>query len=156
VIRARAVPRGLFAALALALALVSCAQETGKLDASQEQRLAAEGIARRANNVVFRHTRGGGSRWDDRTASIVVTHTTILIHTNGAVEFLLNERSRRFCDVARDGNRVRISAGSGRSAESWSFAPPDDAEGWTTDIRATIRASNSVANPDRRRTGSAR
>jgi hypothetical protein len=156
VIRAHELPRGLFAAAALAFALVSCAQETGKLDANQEQRLAAEGIARRANNLVFRHTRGGGSRWDNRTASIVVTHTTILIHTNGAVEFLLNERSRRYCEVAREGARVRLSAGSGRSAESWSFAPPDDADGWATDIRAAIRASHSVANPALRRTGSAR
>jgi hypothetical protein len=142
-----------FAALALILALVSCAQETGKLDAEQEQRLAAEGVARRANNLAFRHTHGGGARWENRTASIVVTRTTILIHTNGAVEFLLNEHSRRLCEVARDGGHVRIGAGSGRSAESWSFRPPDDAEGWTTDIRAAIRASNSAANPKSRNRG---
>jgi hypothetical protein len=153
---ARSPRRRVLAVLALALALGSCAQETGGLDADQEQRLAAEGVARRANNVAFRHTHGGGARWENRTASIVVTRASILIHTNGAVEFLLNERSRRFCEVARDGGRVRIGAGSGRSAESWSFLPPDDAEGWTTDFRAAIRASNSVANPDGRRSGSSR
>lgn len=139
--------RSVLAALALALLALSCAEETGRLDAGQEQRLAAEGIARRANNLVFRHTRGGGARWDDRRASIVVTRGTILIHRNGDVEFLLEPRSRRFCEVHRDHARVRINAGSGASAEAWSFEPPDDAEGWTVDIRNAIRATKRVANP---------
>jgi hypothetical protein len=42
-------------------------------------------------------------------------------------------------EVRRDGNRVRISAGSGQSAESWSFAPPNDAAGWADDIRAVVK-----------------
>jgi hypothetical protein len=37
---------------------------------------------------------------------------------------------------------VRISAGSGRSAESWSFVPPDDAPGWANDIRAVIHGAS--------------
>ena len=131
--------------LALALLGLGCAEETGRLDAGQEQRLAAEGIARRANNLVFRHTRHGGARWEDRRASIVVTHGTLLIHRNGEVEFLLEGHSRRNCEVHRDHTRVRISAGSGASAEAWSFEPPDDPEGWTTDIRGTLRAIRSAA-----------
>jgi len=49
--------------------------------------------------------------------------------------------SRRDYEVHRDGQRVRIRAGSGKSAETWSFTPDDDAEAWTQDIRAVIRAS---------------
>ena len=141
--------RRLVAVLAIALPLVlfGCSQETGRLDADQERRLAAEGITRRANNLTFRHTRRGGTRWEDRRASIVVTRGTILIHRNGEIEFLLTPHSRRFCDVHRDHDRVRISAGTGASAESWSFGPPDDAEGWTADIRRTIRASKGASNP---------
>ena len=126
-------------AFLLLVALTGCAQETGHLDAGQEQRLAAEGITRRANNLIFHHTRGGGARWEERRASIVVTHGTVLIHRNGDVEFLYVPSSRRRCEVHRDHTRVRISAGSGRSAEVWSFEPPEDPEGWTADIRSTLR-----------------
>lgn len=126
--------------LGLTLLVAGCAEETGRLDPSQEQRLAAQGITRRANNLVFRHTRHGGATWTDRRASIVITHESILIHRNGEIEFLLAPRSRRFCEVHRDHARVRISAGSGASAETWSFEPPDDPVGWTSDIRNAIRA----------------
>lgn len=122
------------------LLAAGCATETGRLDADQEQRLAAEGIVRRANNLVFHHTRGAGARWDDRRASIVVTRSTLLIHRNGEVEFLYGPTARRFCEIHRDHERVRISAGSGRSAEVWSFQPPDDAQGWAVDLRATVRS----------------
>lgn len=135
--------------LVAAIALAGCAEHTGRLDADQEQRLAAQGITRRTNDLVFRHTRGAGARWDDRRASIVVTKSTILIHRNGDVEFVLEERSRRRCEVHRDHERVRISAGSGQSEESWSFLPPEDSEGWTQDIRATIRSTRSTSNPSR-------
>jgi hypothetical protein len=133
--------------LALVLLAFGCAQSTGRLDADQEQRLAAQGILRRANDANFRHTRGAGARWEERRASIVITRSTVLIHRNGEVEFLYEDRSRRRCEVHRDHGRVRISAGSGASAESWSFAPPDDPEGWTRDIRATIKAIRGEANP---------
>lgn len=123
----------------IVLVLTGCAQETGRLGADQEQRLAAEGIARRATNLIFHHTEGGGARREDRRASIVVTHGTVLIHRNGDVEFLYAPGSRRRCEVHRDHTRVRISVGSGRSAEVWSFEPPEDPEGWTADIRKTLR-----------------
>jgi hypothetical protein len=108
------------------------------LTADQEQRLAAQGITHRANNLVFRHTRGAGARWDNVRASIVVTQGTILIHRNGQVEFLYEPRSRRACEVHRDHERVRISAGSGRSIEAWSFTPPDDPQGWAVDMRRAV------------------
>jgi hypothetical protein len=127
------------AALGLLLACIGCSQETGRLNADQEQRLAAQGITRRASNLTFRHTRGAGARWDDVRASIVVTRETILVHRNGEIEFLYQPRSRRSCQVRRDHDRVRVSAGSGMSAEAWSFAPPDDPQGWVTDMRRVIR-----------------
>lgn len=135
--------------LAGLLLVAGCAEQTGRLTADQEQRLAGQTITRRANDLMFRHTRGARTRWDDRRASIVVTRSTILIHRNGEVEFLLEPRSRRACEVHRDHERVRISAGSGQSAEAWSFAPADDAEGWTRDLRATIRGTHSRSNPER-------
>lgn len=139
--------RTVLATLAVLMIVAGCAEATGRLDADQERRLAAQGIVRRANDLRFRHTRGAGARWDDRRASIVVTRSTILIHRNGEVEFLLESGSRRACEVHRDHGRVRIGAGSGRSVESWSFVPQDDPEGWTRDIRSAIRASKSAANP---------
>jgi len=135
----------------LALFALSCAEETGHLAADQEQRLAAEGIVRRASNLMFHHTRGAGARWEDRRASIVVTQGTILIHRNGEIEFLLAPGSRRFCEVHRDHGRVRIHAGTGQSAEVWSFEPPDDAAAWTTDIRSTIHATKSANHQPRGR-----
>lgn len=146
-LRLIATPRPFLLVLLLAAGLAGCAVETGRLDADQEQRLAAEGIARRASNLTFRHTRGAGARWDDRRASIVVTGATVLIHRNGEVEFLFAPRSRRRCEVHRDQARVRISAGSGASAEVWSFEPPEDPEGWTEDIRRTLRGT--AATPER-------
>src|SRR5262245_31146290 len=116
--------RRLAASLVLALACLGCAGETSRLSSDQEQRLAAEGITHRAGNLTFRHTRGAGARWDMVRASIVVTRGTILIHRNGEIEFLYESRSRRHCEVHRDHDRIRVSAGSGRSAEAWSFAPP--------------------------------
>ena len=131
------------------LAVAGCAEATGHLNADQEQRLAAQGIVRRAEDLVFRHTRGAGARWEERKASVVVTGTTILIHRNGEVEFLFESTSRRACEAHRDHERVRISAGSGQSAESWSFVPPDDPDGWARDLRAVVRASRSTSNPSR-------
>jgi hypothetical protein len=139
--------RRLLATLVVVLAVTGCSQATGHLNADQEKRLADQGVVRRAEDLRFRHTRGAGSRWEDRTASVVVTRTTILVHRNGEVEFLFDSRSRRACEVHRDHERVRISAGSGQSAEAWSFVPPDDPSGWATDMRAVVRASRSTSNP---------
>jgi hypothetical protein len=130
--------RRIVTSLVLALLCDGCAQDTSRLTADQEQRLAVQGITHRANNLVFRHTRGAGARWDNVRASIVVTQGTILIHRNGEVEFLYEPRSRRACEVHRDHDRVRISAGSGRSIEAWSFTPPDDPQGWAVDMRRAV------------------
>lgn len=127
------------------LAVVSaCRPETGRLTTEQEQRLQAEGVRHRADNVRFRYTYGrpGGSGWEDRLASIIVTDRTVLIHKNERVGLEITPQTRRFAEVHRDGRRVRISAGRGQSAESWSFEPSDDAESWMQDIRSVIRLSS--------------
>jgi hypothetical protein len=131
------------AALAAALTGPQCAQDTSRLSPSQEARFQQEGIARRADNVVFRFTRpSSGYRRqefrEDRVASIIVTRRSVLIHKNQKIGIEITERSRRY-DVHRRGTRVLIHAGSGRSGEVWSFEPADDAEGWTRDIRAVIQ-----------------
>jgi hypothetical protein len=130
--------RRLLAAVVLAIACLGCAEETSRLSSDQEQRLAAQGITHRANNLMFRHTRGAGARWDDVRASIVVTRGTVLVHRNGEIEFLYEPRSRRNCEIHRDHERIRISAGSGKSAEAWSFAPPDDPQGWAVNMRHVV------------------
>jgi len=132
--------------LALALALGGCAEQTGAITLEQQRRLDAEGVVRRADDQTFRYTHGSGTRdagWEERRASIIVTRQSILIHKNEKLGLEISPRTRRFVEVRRDGNRVRISAGGGKSSESWSFAPPDDAVGWAEDIRAVIKASKS-------------
>ena len=124
------------------LALAGCAEKTGALTADQERQFASEGITRRAADLMFRYTRGSGTReatWEDRKASIVVTRQRVYIHKNEKVGLEITPRTRRFVQVRHEGNRVRISAGGGRSAESWSFIPPSEPEGWTRDIRAVSR-----------------
>jgi hypothetical protein len=131
------------------LSAAGCNQTTGKLSAAAEQKLAAEGIVRRAADLDFRYTHDVGrrdTRWENRRASIVVTKQSVLIHKNEKVGLDITPGTRRYVDVARDGNRVRINAGSGRSGEVWSFVPESDAPGWTEAIRAVIRASRSSAN----------
>jgi hypothetical protein len=58
----------------------------------------------------------------------------------------ISPASRRYADVARNGDRIRIHSGSGQSQEVWSFQPESDAPGWTDAIRAVIRNSQSSAN----------
>jgi len=136
--------------LAVGLLVTACADpDTSHLGADQETAFAAEGIRYRADNLTFRYTHDAGTRdagWEDRVASIVVTGKTVLIHKNEKVGIEIKPESRRFYEVSRSGDRVRINAGSGQSRESWSFAPPADADGWTKAIRAVIRASDSEAN----------
>ena len=137
------------ATAALATLAVACLADTARLDADQEARLAAQGIVLRADNLVCRHSEDVGrrdARYRDRRASIVVTTQTVLIHERGFVDLLIEPSSRRWLEVHRDGVRVRINAGSGRSTEVWSFAPPGDAESWARAIRDVIRGSASVAN----------
>lgn len=128
--------------LVLALVLGACSQKTGAITPEQQQRLDAEGIVRRADDQIFRYTHGSGTRdagWEDRKASIIVTKQSVIIHKNEKLGLEINARTRRFVQVRRDGNRVRVSAGGGQSAESWSFVPPDDAPGWADDIRAVVK-----------------
>ena len=83
--------------------------------------LQAEGTSHRANDLDFRYTRDAGgrdARWENRRASIVVTGKSVLIHKNDKVGLEIGPATRRYVDVARDGSRVRIRAGSGRSAGS--------------------------------------
>ena len=140
------------AVLVLPLTCVQCAQDTSRLTPQQEARFQEEGIVRRADNVIFHYThdyesrsfsyRRGMSREnrEERRASIVVTKKSVLIHKNEKVGIEITERSRRYQVNRREG-RVLIHAGTGKSVEIWSFEPPDgDAEGWTRDIRAVIRA----------------
>jgi hypothetical protein len=139
------------AALVLALLVASgaigaCQQKTGALTPSEQQRIDAEGVVRRADDLIFRYTHDAGRRdagWEDRKASIIVTKQSVIIHKNEKLGLEITPRTRRYVSVRRDGNRVRISAGGGGSAESWSFVPPDDAAGWAADIRAVIRGSQA-------------
>lgn len=125
-----------------------CSRETGRLSPAQEQRFAAEGLLHRADNLTFRWTQGAGQRggtWEDRVASIIVTRRSVLVHKNEKVGIEIGESSPAGYDVHRDGRRVRISSGAGAAGEIWSFVPPDDAEAWTQDIRAVIRAAGAAA-----------
>ncbi len=141
-------PRLVTAALLL-LALGACGDKhTGTLTKDQEQRYAAEGIKRRADDLEFRYTRdprGRGERWENRRASIVVTGSSVLIHKNEKVGVDITPATQRDLSVDRSADRIRIHAGRGQSEEIWSFVPPDDAPGWTSDIRAVINASKGGA-----------
>jgi len=142
-------PRRVTGALFLACTVIlatGCQEKTGALTAAQQQRLDGEGVVRRAEDLIFRYTHDAGSRdagWENRKASIIVTKQSVIIHKNEKLGLEINPRTRRFVQVRRDGDRVRISAGGGNSAESWSFVPPDDAAGWADDIRAVIRTVRS-------------
>ena len=119
------------------------AGSTAKLPAQLEARVASEGVVRRAADLTFRYTEAPGrrtARWEDRRASIVVTPMTILIHKNAKIGLEISPRTRRDVAVEREGSRVRLRIGRGRSEELWSFVPPDgDAAGWTRDLRAVTR-----------------
>ena len=138
----------------LAFGATQCAQDTSRLTPEQEARFTAEGVLRRADTAMFHYTREYGYRREERRegrrASIIVTPRTVLIHKNAKVGLEITPASRRY-DVHRRGTRVLIHAGTGRSGEVWSFEPPDDAEGWTRDIRAVIRAAPTDGRPTRTR-----
>lgn len=133
--------RPLLVAAAFCTAL-ACRQTTARLSPDLESRFAAESIVRRADDQVFRYTYYSratrGSRWEGRDASIIVTRQTVFIHKNEKVGLDLTASSRKANEVRRDGDRVIISSGSGQSRVSWSFRPPEDAEGWARDIRAVL------------------
>ena len=139
------------AALLISLSILACGERsTAELPAQLEARMASEGVVRRAADLMFRYTEAPGrrsARWEDRRASIVVTPTTILIHKNAKVGLEITPRTRRDVAIEREGGRVRLRTGQGRSEELWSFVPPDgDAAGWTKDLRAVTRqATRSVS-----------
>jgi len=144
-IRSGPIPLAL-ALSALAGLMAACQAKTGALTASEQQRIDSEGLVRRADDLMFRYTHDAGRRdagWEDRRASIIVTKQSVIIHKNEKLGLEITSRTRRYVAVRRDGNRVRISAGGGGSAESWSFVPPDDPAGWAQDIRAVIRSSQT-------------
>jgi hypothetical protein len=117
---------------------------TDALSTDLEERFSREGIVRRASNADFHYTRdpgGRNERREDRRASIVVTRSTVYIHKNEKVGLEITPRTRRAAAVQRSGDRVRVRIGSGRTEEVWSFVPPDDAAGWTTDIRAVLTSA---------------
>ena len=135
----------LLAGLFLLVAVAGC-HNTGKLSAEQEARFGQEGIVRRAADLTFRRTVPAGQRdsgWADKRASIVVTHESVFLHRNEKSLVEINPRSTGYYDVHRDHDRISLRAGSGKSATIWSFRPPDDAEGWTLDIRAVIRKAKT-------------
>jgi len=104
------------------------------------------------DNLRFRWTEGAGRRggtWEDRLASIVVTRQSVLIHKNEKVGLEITAGQTLQYEVHREGERVRISGGMGRSAATWSFVPPTDPQGWTQDIRAVIRSGSPGAAGNR-------
>src|SRR5512141_3269180 len=64
------------------LLLPACGERsTAQLEPETGKRLAAEGILRRADDLIFRYTFGAGRRnagWEDRRASILVTRSSVL------------------------------------------------------------------------------
>jgi hypothetical protein len=139
--------------LAVALLLVGCEgnSSTAQLPAQLETRFAREGVVRRAADLTFRYTQAPGrrsTRWEDRRASIVVTPVSILIHKNAKIGLEITPRTRRDVAVERDGPRVRLRAGRGRTEELWSFEPPDgDVAGWTRDLRVVVRLAGREVGP---------
>lgn len=136
---------GFAAWLAVALLTVGC-QKTGKISPELQARFEKEGIAHRADDLTFRRTRPAGQRdsgWDEKRASIIVTHESVFLHVNGKPLVQITPRSTGYYEVHRDHDRIALHAGSGKSALSWSFRPPDDADAWTKDIRAVIKNAKS-------------
>lgn len=136
---------------AILVAVAACDTSTSRLTKEEESRFTSEGIVRRADDQVFRYTKdpgGRSERWENRKASIIVTRSSLLIHKNAKVGLEITGRSQRDLAVQRSGDRIRIRAGRGRSEEVWSFVPPDDAEGWTKDIRALISSTGSTRRKD--------
>ncbi len=136
---------GFVACLASALLGAGC-QKTGKLSPELQARFEKEGITHRADNLIFRRTRPAGQRdsgWDEKRASIIVTRESVFLHVNGKPLVEITPRSTGFYEVHRDHDRLSLRAGSGKSALSWSFRPPDDADAWAVDIRTVIKNAKS-------------
>ncbi len=136
---------GFAACCSLALLTTGC-QKTGRLSPELQAHFEKEGIVHRADDLTFRRTRPAGQRdsgWDEKRASIIVTRESVFIHVNGKPQVEITPRSTGFYEVRRDHDRISLRAGSGKSALSWSFRPPDDANAWTLDIRSVIKKAKS-------------
>lgn len=137
-----------------ALALVAgCHRTTGTLGEEQERRFESEHVVRRAVDLWFRRTHDTGTRnagWEEDEASIVVTEQSVVIHRGDRFLLEITPRSTGFYEVARDHERLSIRAGSGKSAKSWSFRPPEDAAGWAEAVRAVIRGTAGAKRRDAR------
>ncbi len=135
----------LTAGLSLFLLVTGC-QKTGKISPELQARFDKEGLLHRADDLTFRRTRPAGQRdsgWDEKRASIIVTRESVFLHVNGKPQVEITPRSTGFYEVRRDHDRISLRAGSGKSALSWSFRPPDDADAWAMDIRAVIKNAKS-------------
>jgi hypothetical protein len=138
--------------LVICLVLLGCGEgSTAILPPDLDARLNREGVLRRAADLTFRYTEAPGrrsARWENRDASIVVTPSTILIHKRSKIGLEITPRSRRQISVEREGRRVRLRAGEGRSEVLWSFEPPDgDVAGWTRDLRAVTKQMKAADPP---------
>ena len=131
-------------ALVASLACCGCSRSTARLSPALEQRFESEGIARRGDDLLFRYSHDLGtsrSGWEEWPASIVVTRQSIFIHDGERVLLEITPRSTGEYRVSRERDRVSLRGGSGRSGRSWAFHPPEEAEGWATDLRAVIAKS---------------
>lgn len=143
----RKLPKTGFAAcLALALCMTGCQKKTGEISAELQARFEKEVIAHRADDLIFRRTHLAGDQdgsWDEKQASIIVTGASVFLHENGKPLVEITPRSTGVYEVHRDKDRISLRAGSGKSALSWSFRPPGEADKWTTAIRAVIKNAKS-------------
>jgi len=137
---------GFAACLLVALFMTGCQKKTGELSPELLARFEKESIAHRADDLIFRRTHLAGDQdgsWDEKQASIVVTSESVFLHENGKPLVEITPRSTGVYEVHREKDRISLRAGSGKSALSWSFRPPADAEQWTTAIRAVIKNAKS-------------
>src|SRR5690349_18238875 len=96
--------------------LVSSCQKTGKLSPELTARFEKEGIVRRADDLTFRRTTAVGQRdstWEEKRASIVVTHESVFLHVNGKPLAEITPRSTGFYEIHRDHERLSLRAGGG-------------------------------------------